>query len=295
MEIKEFTEKVRGAIERELGEGYRVELREVTKNNGTLLQGLLIIKEEGNLVPTIYLDSFYSEYQNGRSLSGIVQVILDIYRRETPHRNFDMDFFRSYELVKDRICYRLINRQKNERLLEDVPYVEFLDLAVCFYYAYHDDAIGDGTILIHNSHIDMWKVTTRDLLRCAAENTPRLYPVYLEAMEEVLKNMLDCNEEGMTPGDNFLSVLTNQRKTDGAVCMIYPDVLHQHALQKGKNFYIIPSSVHEVLLLDDNGEESVEEIKSMIRDVNKNHLEESEILSYRLYYYDLNEKNVRIL
>ena len=103
MEIKEFTEKVRGAIERELGEGYRVELREVTKNNGTLLQGLLIIKEEGNLVPTIYLDSFYSEYQNGRSLSGIVQVILDIYRRETPHRNFDMDFFRSYELVKDRI------------------------------------------------------------------------------------------------------------------------------------------------------------------------------------------------
>lgn len=295
MEIKDFTEKVRKAIQEELGEGFRVEAKEIVKNNGIQLQGLLIMAEEGNLVPTIYLDSFYAEYEKGNTLSEVVKKILEIYRSETPNGQFNMDFFREYEQVKERICYRLVNMRQNEELLQSVPYVKFLDLAIVFYYAYHNEEIGDGTILIHNSHMQNWNVGAKDLMRVAAKNTPRMHPPLALPIHEMLKGMLGQSAECEIPGDIPLRVLTNVDKVDGAAALIYPKLIKKLAEEKGKNLFVIPSSIHEVLLLEDNGTESPEDIKNMIREVNQNHIARTEILSYSLYYYDLSTNHIKLL
>lgn len=297
MDINEFAQKVRRAVEKELGQAYRVELKEVRKNNGVLLHGLLILPAESNVVPTIYLENFHAAYEDGVTFREVLNRILEIFHEETPRENIDMNFFNSFEKVRDRICYRLIGRRGNEELLRRIPYVEFLDLAVCFYYAYSGSMLGDGTIMIHNSHMEHWNVRVKDLMKLAQENTPRLFPGRLTPMRKVLDEML-----GMRGGfsadqdeDIPLTVLTNARRLHGAACILYPGMLEKIGKLKKSSFYIIPSSVHETLILENTGEESPEEMKSMIHEVNGQHVAAEEVLSDNLYYYDLPTKSIRII
>ncbi len=176
MNINEFAGKVCNAVKKELGAGYRVECKEVRKNNGVMLRGLLVLGENQNVAPTIYLDTFLEAYESGATFRSILDRLLDICREDMLREAVDMEFFRSFERVRDRICYRLIGRKGNEELLEDIPYIEFLDLAICFYYAYHGESLGDGTILVHNSHLELWDTCTAELFGLAKRNTQRLFP-----------------------------------------------------------------------------------------------------------------------
>lgn len=297
MEINEFAQKVRRAVEKELRGAYRVELKEVRKNNGVLLHGLLILPAESNIAPTIYLESFHAAYEDGVTFREVLDRILEIFREETPRENIDMNFFKSFEKVRDRICYRLIGRRGNEELLRHIPYVEFLDLVVCFYYAYSGSMLGEGTILIHNSHMEHWNVRIKDLMNLAQENTPRLFPGRLTPMREVLEEMLGIHEEFSTgqDADIPLTVLTNVRRTHGAACILYPGMLEKIGELKKNSFYIIPSSIHEILILEKTGTEVPEEMKSMIQEVNGQHVAAEEVLSDSLYYYDRMTKTVKII
>ena len=301
MEIKEFARKVCNAISRELGEAYRVELKEVRKNNGVILHGMMILSQPQNVAPTIYLDSFWEDYEQGTTLAETIRRLLAVYRRDVPAGRIDMDFFHSFEKVKDRICYRLIGRERNEELLEDVPYLEFLDLALCFYYAYQGESLGEGTILIHNSHVKMWNIGTAELLRLARVNTPRLFPSVCSSMEEVFHEIMGDREEdcGELRADSLpempMRVLSNVKRMHGAVCMLYPEVLEKLAEEEQQGFYILPSSIHEVILLKDTGLGTPEDLKRMIAEVNNTQVAPEEVLSDSLYYYDLAEKKVRIV
>ena len=295
MEINEFAQKVRRAVEKELGGAYRTELREVRKNNGVLLHGLLILSPERNVVPTIYLETFYAAYEDGVTFGEVLGRILEIYHEETPRGNIDMEFFKSFDKIRDRICYRLVNRQNNEELLRDIPYVEFLDLAICFYYAYSGRLLGEGTILIHNSHLELWNVKIKDLMNLARENTPRLFPGRLMPMRDVLGELMDIHGD-CCPGQEIpLHILTNVKRTYGASCILYPDMLKKIGERKEKGFYMIPSSVHEVLILEETGIEAPEDMKKMIHEVNRLHVAAEEVLSDSLYYYDFKTKAVRII
>ena len=99
MEIKEFAQKVQKAILAVLGEGYEVKLQEVQKNNGVLLQGVIIMKKEQNVSPTIYLQPFWEAYKEGATLTELVDKMVQIYRQDTPKDNIDMSFFSNFEQI----------------------------------------------------------------------------------------------------------------------------------------------------------------------------------------------------
>lgn len=295
MEMKEFAQKVLVAVKGKLGEGYRVEIKEVRKNNGILLHGLVILSETKNVVPTIYLEIFMAAYEDGVPFSKIIDKILDVYQEEMPKGDVSMEFFKEFDKVSDRICYRLIRRKGNEALLEEIPHVEFMDLAICFFYAYQGGALGDGSIPIYNSHLEMWKVGTKELMTLAGVNTPRIYPAELRSMTDILKETAQIQVIGGPVPESNLDILTNDRRAQGAACILYPGMLERIATVKKRSFYIIPSSVHEVLILKDTGRENVEEIKKTIREVNSRFVAKEEILSDNLYYYDFGSKTVKII
>jgi hypothetical protein len=296
MEIKEFAAIVRCAMEREVGRNCTVELQQVKKNNGVVLHGLLIRSQEKNVIPTIYLEPFLEAYEAGAALSDITNRLMGIYRESVPVGKVNMDFFKSFNLVKDRICYRLIGRRGNENLLEEIPYIEFLDLVLCFYYAYQGKALGEGTILVHNSHVEMWGTCTAELLRLAQSNTPRLFPWRCSSLENILEEISGHDTPDVSIDEDpevSIRVLSNAKRVHGAVCMLYPGVLEKLAAQE--NVYILPSSVHEVLLLADRGGERADELKNMIAEVNSTQVPPEEVLSDSLYYYDYSEKRVKII
>ena len=297
MEMREFAVKVRNAVRKELGAEYRVEIKEIRKNNGVVLQGLLILTPGQSVTPTIYLNTFLDIYESGVSFAEVTRKLIAIYRKDTPKTEVDMNFFRSFGRVKDRICYRLVGTRGNEDLLSKVPHIEFLDLALCFYYAYQSEALGEGTILIHDSHVEMWETSTAELLGLAKENTPRLFPWTCCSLNDVLQEM---TEEGAYAREGIvrnvpMSVLSNQKKLHGAVCMIYPGVLEELALRMRGNFFILPSSVHEMILLADTGIGETENLKKMVMEINSTQVAPEEILSDSLYYYDSAERKVKII
>lgn len=305
MEMREFAEKVRRAMSEVLGDGYEVRLQEVQKNNGVRLQGLLILTEKQNVSPTIYLKPFWEAYEGGVTLADLVAKILQIYREDTPGESIDMSFFKEFEKVKDRICYRLIDARQNKSLLEKIPHIPFLDLAICFYYAYESDALGSGTILIYNTHVGMWQTGTAELMRLAQVNTPRLFPWECSSMDTVVRELLRedaepaCwlseEEKQQLMKELPMKILSNEQRIHGAASILYPGLLEELAHEMGANLFVLPSSVHEVILLPDHNEEDPEQLKAMVRDVNRTQLEPEEVLSDNLYYFDRLKKNVSIL
>lgn len=297
MEMKEFAEKVRCKTEQLLGEEYKVTLQEVQKNNGVRLQGLLIMAKRNNVSPTIYLDHFLEAYESGVPLAELVDRILQIYREDTMQKSIDLSFFRDFEKVKRRICYRVINSAQNEALLKQIPHVPLLDLAICFYYALEDNAIGNGSILIYNSHMEMWHTCTAELMWAAQDNTPRIYPPECISMGTMLAEVLKEEEkkEAWITADIPMKVISNPNRLHGAACMLYPGLLKKVAELFKADFYVIPSSVHELIILPADSVEHPEELRELIGEVNRIHVEPEEVLSDNLYYYSRHDENIKII
>jgi len=300
IEIREFAKRAAEAAARELGAEYKVQTKEVRKNNGVVLHGLLILSKDQTVIPTIYLESFLEAYKKGASFESVVQKIISVFREDSPGGGVSMDFFRHFDKVKDRICYRLIGRKGNDELLEEIPHIEFLDMAVCFYYAYQGEALGEGTILIYHSHLEMWDASTADLMKLAEYNTPRLRPWKCYSLESAVEEA----EEPFTEGVGMqldqaeglaMSVLTNSKKQHGAACILYPNLLESIASRLHQGFYIIPSSVHEVILLTSMGQGDTRGLREMIAEVNSTQVAPEDVLSDNLYYYNYAEKKVQII
>ncbi len=301
MKLDKFLKTVQDRVQDVAGADACVQVQEVRKNNNVVLHGMSILRKGQNVSPTIYLDSFYEMMEEGTDMEHIVKKILEVYVRGLPRGNVDMDFFKDFDSVRDRIVYRLVNREKNRELLQEIPHVDFLDLAVCFCYSYENPEIGEGMILIHNTHLEMWQTSHRELMRLAERNTPRLMPAWLCSMACALNGILD--EEALAQlrqmqreTGKYMYVLSNDRRCQGAAAILYPGMLARAAQQMGGSFYILPSSIHEVILLRDETQSGGRQLHEMIEDINRNQLREEEVLSDYAYLYDAAaEKVVEIL
>lgn len=280
MSEDKFLERMKEILSEKMGKGVHIKTQRVRKNNSVVYLGLIIHQEGSNIAPTLYVNSLYEEYQMGADMESLAERVMESYYQGTVKKDINMDFFLDFEKVKDRIAYRLINAKMNEELLADIPHIIYLDWAICFYYAFHDDAIGDGMILIHNSHMDMWNTNHEELMKLAGVNTPRLFSPMLMSMGDLLKSM--CMEKVASN----LYILTNEQKCQGAVALLYPGMLKEAANLLGGDFFVLPSSIHEVLLLKKQTYDDTDILLDMIDEANTNHVMEEEILSNHLYYYD---------
>lgn len=296
MEFTRFKEIINMEIVKKLGDGYRVRLNDVRKNNNIVLTGLTIMRDDSNVSPTIYLNDYYDMYTRGKAtIPSVVSDVVDTYHKNRVDRSVDMRFFLNYESVRPRIVYKLVNTERNQKLLEDVPHTEYLDLSVIFQCLVSQKGLGMASIQIHNVHMKLWDVTVEELFQAAVENTPKLLPYELKSMTEVLAEIMqsespedyDYEECVQQFSDSVpMYVLSNGSRVEGAACMMYPDLIADFADAVGSSLYVIPSSVHEVLLLPTGNDSETAEIKCMIREINDKQVSAEEILSYSLYFYD---------
>lgn len=296
MEFTSFKTLVREEVERRAGKKYRVRLNDVMKNNGVVLSGLTVMQEDSNISPTIYLNDYYEEYENGRAtISMVINDVMDVYNRNKVNRKLDMRYFLNYDRVKDQIVMKLINTEKNSALLSDVPHMDFLDLSIVFQVLVSHANIGGASVLIHNAHAKLWGVNCDELYKCALKNTPQLLPYEIKGISDVICEIMEMDKESKDFGEQIpMYVLSNSRRIDGAACMIYPQLIEDFATAVGGNLYIIPSSVHELLLLPACAVDNGEELINIIKEVNETQLLTEEILSDSLYVYDCKEKAIKI-
>lgn len=288
MTYQEFKNNIIHTISARLGSSYRVALQDIIKNNDTHLDGLTILSENSNISPTIYLNYYYEQYQNGKSLSCIYKDIMLSYQKNALSKNIDLSFFTEFTKLKDHIIFKLINYERNKELLSKVPYIRYLDLAIVFNCFIKSATDGYATILIHHHHLSYWNISCEELYSLAKHNTPKLLPYHLQTMSDVLNELFDnkhvdclCNDFSPIP----MYVLTNVCKLHGSGCILYEDLLAHIAFEINSDFYIIPSSIHEVLLIPAENAASYDELSSMVREINSTQVSREEILSDHVYFY----------
>lgn len=294
-----FGEVVKGAIE-ELCTDCMVSVNEITKNNGLTLTGITIKSKDSNLAPTIYLNDMYKEYLAGTSLGEIVNRVIKVYQENRVHNDFDVSAITDFDRVKSRICFKLVNAERNVALLETVPYVEFHDLAVVFYILLSCDAGGNATVTIKNEMLDIWGINDiNDLYELAKHNTTRIMRATVNSMFEVVMgivadhpdsidkdivdSLFDMNvyEDSVAP----MFVATNKQKLQGSCVMLYDGLLATFAERIGGDFFVLPSSVHELIFVPCNGMDA-DNLLDMVGCVNATEVSVDEFLSNHIYRYD---------
>lgn len=281
-----------------------VELHKVVKNNGIVLDGLTLRTKGECVAPNIYLNSYFESYQMGKPITMIMEEIIYRYQKAKEENNIVLADILDFSAVKDRIVLRLVNYEKNKELLKNCPYKKYLDLAVTFRYIASKDALGIASSLISNQEFMSWKVSVDELYQIALFNTMREFPWQ---MESLIKVMTDCLKARM-PG--FLSeemlaelkkaeenesgvnmfVLTNDSGVNGATCMLYDNVIKNFARVQDSNIFILPSSIHEVMLVPENEEIDPAFLAELVVQANKGAVGLIDLLSDNIYYYD-KEKN----
>ena len=295
MEYREFLENVRKEVESRYDSNVSVTLNHVMKNNGTELDGITIMEKDKNIAPTIYINSFYDRYREGVSLKAVVSEIIRIYNQNKNSININADYFENYENVRKTIVYKLVNYQKNKKLLEDVPYKRVLDLAVVFYCLIEQRKGVSATALIHNEHLRIWNVTEDEIYNDALKNTPVLLAGSIVPMSKILSEIAGTapvdNDEKVCEytGEDILYVLTNSSRVNGAACILYDNLLKKFANAVHSDLYILPSSVHEVIIVPKKNAFDKSELADMVREVNEQGVSQDEILSDNVYEY--NRKN----
>lgn len=256
--------EIRGQVDAQV----RTELYTVTKNNGTRRTGILFKQEDSNLAPTIYLEEFYQKYLKGQQVPDLADSICSIYQEIRVKKTCDCQNLFDFNHVKEHIVYKLIRRDANEELLKKIPYEPFLDLAVVYYIQIDNTRFGSAAIQIRNEHLRYWRVEKEEIRRFAEKNTPRIYPVQIRQIVR------------------FMYVATNEQCSLGAAVMRYPDFRKKVRGMIRGDFYILPSSIHEVILVPESFGLEPERMQEMVKEINQTGVAPEEVLSDSVYYFD---------
>lgn len=296
MELADFKEAVRSEVELKVGEDCTVMLIDRDRNNGVVLNGLIVQSKNTNISPIIYLNEYYMAYESGDAdLETIINNILMVYEGYKADYIVDTSPLFNYEDIRDKVIYKLINTDRNTDLLQHIPYIAFHDLSIVFQVAIARESFGNADILICNKHLAIWNVSLDKLYEDARHNTPIISKYEIKDLGDVIRELMPSEEsEEIDQIPLSMFVLGNSCGYQGAACMLYPNLLKEFSDSISSNLYIIPMTIHEVLLLPtkEPHRSECEEIKEIIREVNVTQVPDEDILSNSVYYYDRNTDEI---
>lgn len=298
MEYSIFKELILEALKERFGEECQIEYKEVLKNNGVKLDGVIVRQNNCVVSPTVYVNDYYEDFSDGENINDIADIIERLIRDNTIEDEFDADELILFDNVKDRIVFKLINFERNKELLDTVPYKKYLDLAIVYYISVKEDIFECASILINNSHLKLWNKTLEEIDELAVKNTPFILKPELKSMGQTLKEIMfnsDDNEFNEEDFENcYMYVLTNEKKQFGAATILYDNELKDFSERIESDFYIIPSSVHEVIIIPSKFVDSSDSLDEMICEVNSSQVPLVDILSDHAYKYNRVDKCVSL-
>ena len=283
MNYEQFVLELLTCVKSRLDESVIVEKQEILKNNGVIAAGITIRSEEEKVAPIVYLEDFYKRYCMGESIENLTDYLLEWANRVPQMPAWNYEDILDFEKVKNLIVYKLVNTERNEKLLKDIPNLPMLDFSVIFYLMIPVNEFEHCSILIRNAHMNYWKLPISYVYQCAKENTKRMCPYIFRPLSDFISRYLPDHVP-----ENPLLVLSNESGVNGAAAILYPGIPKYIFEQIGKNYYILPSSIHELLIVPE--EETIDplNLQEIVREVNESHILPEEYLSDSVYYFDGN-------
>ena len=287
----EFVDKVKERIKDYLPERFadaEVSVDQFQKLNSSYL-GLQVKRADQTVVPNINLNARYEEYRDsGMPLSQAMGTIAEQVQLAP---DIATQWLSDYSQVKEHLFIRVSDAKENEAFLAMSPHKEVDGLAISYHIAFEGLHGVEASTPVSYKMMEMFGVTAEQLHADALESSQRLYPVKFRSMNEIMAEMMGGIDADMMPmmgpqDGPQLMVLTNMQGIHGAGALFYPGQLETIAQQMGTDFFVLPSSVHEVLVLPDDGTQEPDGLQFMVREINQSTVAPEDRLSDFVYHYD---------
>ena len=304
--VKAFAEGVTQQIKDYLPEDYQdmqCEILEQQKNNGVVLTGMILNMPGQQIAPVVYMEPFYDQVRKGEPMDQIMNRIADVCRQSLSVRELPETLdFTDYDSVKDHLTVQVINTKANQRMLPGVPHKEMEDLSVICRIEFPSPAgEGVGSVKVTHELMSQWGVRPQDVYQKAVENAVKKSPPVLMSMNDVMmemmgnpsetKNLLQLEEGAEFPKEGMY-VLSNPMRLDGASVLAYPNLQEQLESVFPQGCYLLPSSLHELIIVPKDIGASPKELGEMVREVNQKEVARDEILSDRVYEFDKEKRQL---
>lgn len=283
MNKEAMKQQIQEALSKKLGDGFHITIQKVFKPNMEL-DGLLIMAEDEIIGPTIYLEPVYEALDSGTPVEQVVDRILQAYdSARSEALDFDIEHLKDFDYAKDRLYVQLVNKHLNEKMLQDIPYATFLDdFAIIVRCTIETSEDCNASFLVQNYHLNIWQTDSETVLSTAISNTLAEHNVELMPLEQLIRETFPAFPTEHSDCDMWF--MSNSKRYFGAAAVLSDDVLKSFAKEHG-SFYVIFSSVHEVLLIPSDDASDLDTLTRQNQNVNATALEENDILGTKAYFY----------
>ncbi len=298
MKYKEFVEKVTMGVKERLGVAYQVDFLTIKKNNGILADAICAGRKEEQMRVNVYVEKFYQDYLEHRDLKKSVSEITSYIKEQhiPKEQGEDMkQMISNWNVVKRYVHPALLSKSKNQELLQNMPSRPFLDLAIVYMIHMPQEGM-HGVIKINRGMIKLWKIGEEELHQTAMENQKE-EGYEIKSLAEIVDSMGIALEEreaedlGVCP----MYVLSNQDNFYGAAGILDDSLLAGFTEKVQKNLYLLPASLHEFIIVLDEGKTNVEELNEMVKEINESVVGTQEVLEDHVYYFDRDERKMKII
>ncbi len=292
MEYQEFKIMIQERMQEMMGETIEVRIEKYFKNNHTEVE-VLTFKDKNPLTstvisPAVHLKDLYALYQQDGDMAECLSSVKKLYEEYEPKSIGDISG--DWAEIKGQFSMSLMHKAWNEKWLKEdgVPFKEYLDFAIILRRTLKVTKHGTGSIVVNKEMMSLMKVTEDEVWEGAWEN---LYQeeFSIQDINEVIRLESEGKEDGIKPSDFEemppMYVLSNKSRDWGARAILRTDLLQKFAEEMDCNLYILPSSVHEVILIPDSGKIETDKLRKDVKEINAACVAEQERLSDEVYYY----------
>ena len=261
-------------------------------------EAMTVTPEGSNVGVNVNIDRFYDAVQDGADYDEVVYNAVRTVEKGIAQRpEVDVSALTDYEQMKDKLAMEVVSTDSNAELLSRVPHKEIEDMSIVYRFVLESNEDGRASILVTDQLLESMGVSPEQLHADALRTAPELKPVVIKGMSEVMAEMMGMSAEDLAmmgmptdPADEQMYVATVPDKIHGAGVIAYQNFMDQAAERAGGDFFILPSSIHELLIVPDNGQMSLRDLEAMVREVNATQVAPEDKLTDNVYHYDAQAK-----
>lgn len=288
---------IKDYLPEEIREAGKIKIVTQIKNNDKLLHGIIIKRENGLPSPVVYIDELYEKQQSGLPMEHVFEELAEVLKAAWKESRGIGPFNLDYEAVKEKITCRMINLKMNRNRRHELKYTP---VGNGYGMTYHIE-LGDGkSIPVTRELAEVKGYDMKQLCRDAMKNTQEKYPAILRNMETMVfhaarspkerENLLLKDEKLQA---DAMYVLGNEENIFGAAALFYPEVKEQIGELFQGDYYAIPSSVHEFILIPDEMGIGAGELGQMLKEVNEKEVPDEDILGDKVLKYSREERTLK--
>ena len=298
MDFEEFKSTLKDLVAKEIEDreldGISLKFDTINSPDG-MTDRLIVSVGESKMSMAFRLKEIFRDVNEGESMDraaikmvNTIEANIDVVKTKESEVK---DFVSDYEKVKDHTYLRLI--PGNSPVLTETPHrmIEDMALVVNIHLENFSDENGRSCVVVTKPLMDMYGIDESQLFADAEKNSLAEEPIVFTPLADMIKSLIESNEIPSPEEAGIVTyIATNKSGFHGASVLAYPDFAEKAAETIGGSFYMLPSSVHEFILIKDDGKPNARDLNKMVRNVNETVLEPRDLLSNQCYHYDAKKK-----